>query len=61
MFEHKKVQSLEDFFVELNKRREQGVYFCRINGHNEYSCLTYIPGPPPQVRPEYASDWKHYH
>lgn len=35
MFEHKKVQSLEDFFVELNKRREQGVYFCRINGHNE--------------------------
>ncbi|MEY8389757.1 YceG family protein [Lachnospiraceae bacterium 45-W7] len=35
MFEHKKIQSLQDFFVELNKRREQGVYFCRINGYNE--------------------------
>ncbi len=35
MFEHKKIKGLEDFFVELNKRREQGVYFCRINGYNE--------------------------
>lgn len=35
MFEHKKIQGLDDFFIELNKRREQGVYFCRINGYNE--------------------------
>ena len=35
MFEHKKIQGLEDFFVELNNRREQGVYFYRINGYNE--------------------------
>ena len=35
MFEHKKIQELDDFFIELKKRREQGVYFCRINGYNE--------------------------
>lgn len=35
MFEHKKIQGLEDFFVELKDRRVQGVYFYRINGYNE--------------------------
>lgn len=32
--EHKKIQNLEDFFTELNARRESGVYFYRINGYN---------------------------
>ena len=35
MFEHKRLQKLEDFFVECNKRREQGIYFYRINGWSE--------------------------
>ncbi len=35
MFEHKKIQGLEDFFAELQNRRERGVYFYRINGYNE--------------------------
>lgn len=35
MFEHKKIQKLDDFFLELNNRREKGVYFYRINGLNE--------------------------
>lgn len=34
MFEHKKIHSLSDYFVELNKRPEKGVYFYRINGYN---------------------------
>lgn len=29
------IQSLDDFFVELNKRNIQGVFFYRINGFNE--------------------------
>ena len=29
--EHKEIQSLSDFFTELGKRREKGVYFYRIN------------------------------
>ncbi|MCI8860369.1 MAG: hypothetical protein HFI71_12800 [Lachnospiraceae bacterium] len=35
MFEHKKIQGLEDFFIEQKNRRVQGVYFYRINGYNE--------------------------
>lgn len=35
MFEHKKIQGMEEFFIELKDRREQGVYFYRINGYNE--------------------------
>lgn len=35
MFEHKKLQELNDYFKELNSRNEKGVYFCRINGYNE--------------------------
>lgn len=34
MFEHRKIQSLNDFFTELSKRREKAVYFYRINGCN---------------------------
>lgn len=34
MLERKKIRSLSDYFVELNKRPEQGVYFYRINGYN---------------------------
>lgn len=30
MLEHKKIQNLSDFFTELGKRREKGVYFYRI-------------------------------
>ena len=35
MFEHKKIQDLNDFFVELNNRRDKCVYFYRINSYNE--------------------------
>lgn len=35
MLEHKKIQSLNDYFVELNKRQNKGVYFYRINGYSE--------------------------
>ncbi|MCM1044259.1 MAG: YceG family protein [Candidatus Gastranaerophilales bacterium] len=35
MFEHKALGSLDDFFVEYDKRREQGVYFYRICGYND--------------------------
>ena len=35
MFEHKALGSLDDFFLEYGKRREQGIYFYRINGYNE--------------------------
>lgn len=35
MLEHKKIQSLNDYFVELNNRRSKGVYFYRINGYTE--------------------------
>ena len=35
ILEHKKIQNLSDFFTELGKRREKGVYFYRINGYSE--------------------------
>ncbi|MCR5835187.1 MAG: YceG family protein [Lachnospiraceae bacterium] len=35
MFEHKKIQNLEDFFVEMNNRQSPGVYFYRINQYND--------------------------
>lgn len=35
MFEHKRLQKLEDYFVTLDQRRERGIYFYRINGYNE--------------------------
>lgn len=35
MFEHKTLQSLEDYFKELNNRQEKGVFFYRINGYND--------------------------
>lgn len=35
MFEHKKLTDLNDYFTELNSRKEKGVYFYRINGYNE--------------------------
>ena len=35
MLEHKKIQNLSDYFVELNSRREKGVYFYRVNGYSE--------------------------
>ncbi len=35
MFEHKALGSLDDFFLEYDKRREQGIYFYRINGYND--------------------------
>jgi hypothetical protein len=34
MFEHKKIEKLDDYFIDLGKRREKGVYFYRINGCN---------------------------
>ncbi len=35
MFEHKKIQRLEDYFLPLASRREKGVYFYRINQYSE--------------------------
>lgn len=35
MFEHRRLQSLDDYFVTLDQRRERGIYFYRINGYNE--------------------------
>lgn len=34
MFEHKLLINLNDFFLELNNRKEKGVYFYRICGYN---------------------------
>lgn len=35
MFDHIKIQSLEDYFQPLSKRQEKGVYFYRINGYTD--------------------------
>lgn len=35
MFEHKKIDTLNDFFIELHKRREEGIYFYRLNGYSD--------------------------
>lgn len=35
MFEHKKIQQLEDYFLPLASRRDKGVYFYRINQYSE--------------------------
>lgn len=35
MFEHKQLQNLQDYFTDLNSRREKGVYFYRINNYSE--------------------------
>ena len=34
MLERRKLNKLSDYFLELNKRAERGVYFCRINGYS---------------------------
>lgn len=34
MFEHKPLQSLEEYFTGLSRRRENGVFICRIAGYN---------------------------
>lgn len=33
MLEHKKIRSLNDYFLDLNSRQDKGVYFYRINGY----------------------------
>ena len=35
MLEHKKLQKLDNYFLELQNRQSQGVYFYRINGYSE--------------------------
>lgn len=35
MFERKKLRELKEFFLERNARKEDGVYFYRINGYND--------------------------
>lgn len=35
MLEHKKIQNLKEYFVQLDKRKNKGVYFYRINGYSE--------------------------
>ncbi len=38
MFEHIKLQSLDDFFLGLDKRKSKGIFFYRINGYNSHIC-----------------------
>lgn len=35
MFEHVKIQNLDDYFKDLSKRSNRGIYFYRINAYNE--------------------------
>lgn len=35
MFEHIRLLSPDDFFIELNNRNSRGIYFYRINGYND--------------------------
>lgn len=35
MYEHKQLQNLDDYFLNLNDRQEKGVYFYRIASYNE--------------------------
>lgn len=35
MLEHKKIQTLDDYFSDLNQRLDRGVYFYRINGYSD--------------------------
>jgi len=35
MFKHNVLQNIDDYFLELDKRPQKGVYFYRINGYNE--------------------------
>lgn len=35
MLEHKRIKSLSDYFIELDKRTNRGVYFYRINGYSK--------------------------
>lgn len=35
MFEHGKIDKLEDFFADLSRRRQKSVYFYRIYGYNQ--------------------------
>lgn len=35
MFEHNKIHDLSDYFLELNKRSQNGVFFYRIYGYND--------------------------
>ncbi len=35
MSEHIKIRSLDDYFLELKRRQDKGVYFYRINGYSE--------------------------
>ncbi len=34
MLKRIKTENLNDYFIDLSKRKEKGVYFCRINGYN---------------------------
>lgn len=35
MLEHKKLQSLDEYFLDLGSRQSQGVYFYRLNGYSD--------------------------
>ena len=39
MLEHKKIRSLDDYFVDLNGRQSREVYFYRINGYTEKNIM----------------------
>ena len=38
MFEHKKLQNLNEYFLDLKDRSKSGVFFYRIHGYNEEIC-----------------------
>lgn len=38
MFEHVKLQGLDDFFMELRNRSSRGIFFYRISGYNDRIC-----------------------
>ena len=35
LLEHKRIEHIDDYFLELSKRKEKGVFFYRINGISE--------------------------
>ena len=35
MLKRIKTENPNDYFIDLSKRKDRGVYFCRINGYNE--------------------------
>lgn len=52
MFEHKKINTLNDFFIELHKRPEEGIYFYRLMAIQKKLKLLFKITTNPQEEPE---------